>query len=781
MANIRLHLSLFVGLSALVSAVALVPGCPMPDDVNEPPLDLADATITIVRVEVDATGLVGLAAGFEMDLTTLEVHQKGGWTEYAVEESLHVAAGEIATVLRVVQPDASAKMLRVQGEFRLLVDEEELPITVPSARGIQVHLKEPLTPGAVNHVRIDLAAALEQMKKGWRLHPVLTTEVEVDAKSVSGAVVTPEAGGVLELKDGFRLEVPPGAVPADTVVHVERVATAANPYYLLGPEHMTFSEKVTAHVPGVTPDPVANWDLRELAGQFDPEGRVVVQNDHFSCVACGHKVETMTELGAASFLFEGDACGRKYSIVVADLHDSRTRVFGGVSDQDVDDVEGNVMCQGQEVYEAELLPAIFGPKPGRRKIAAIPGDVYQCFFPCEGGCSCDVGCARERLTIEGVPIREDDDPMKPQYTLGLDKPDHGATVVTTQAPQEAPIDANLLFSTGQRYFAGGESTSEDFLGADDRNTLAFSPNEQYMFFAVSEPLSKEQWINLLTCPRHLPGLAKPVYADTGYRMDEGGTTALYYSTDNLHWTPGGGSQAAPNGTIMGLAIYESECGDPGFVDVPQGEWFYEPVKQLVCQGALEAGNKDKNPLFEPSKVMNRAEYLKLQLEVAFPTERFDVKPVVPPFTDVPLNAWYAPYVAFAKKEKIVEGYPDNTFKPAKELVRAEAAQMTVRIGAHEQAASGYQTLHSYYNSVLNAAVDPEAFMDVTWAKLNCPDVNAHNSKDCWYYHAAYAMRAFRGSMCGKAGAFQPFDLVRRDQAAKITCLVGGYCAPEKCG
>ncbi|MBU0687194.1 MAG: PorV/PorQ family protein [Candidatus Margulisbacteria bacterium] len=48
------------------------------------------------------------------------------------------------------------------------------------------------------------------------------------------------------------------------------------------------------------------------------------------------------------------------------------------------------------------------------------------------------------------------------------------------------------------------------------------------------------------------------------------------------------------------------------------------------------------------------------------------------FTDVKSNQWYAPYITLAAETGLVEGYPDGTFKPKKTLTRAEGITILTR-------------------------------------------------------------------------------------------------------
>lgn len=76
--------------------------------------------------------------------------------------------------------------------------------------------------------------------------------------------------------------------------------------------------------------------------------------------------------------------------------------------------------------------------------------------------------------------------------------------------------------------------------------------------------------------------------------------------------------------------------------------------------------------FKPDKEVNRAEALKIVLMGAGITVG-DATTVS--FTDVPATEWYAKYVATAVSLGIVSGYEDGSFKPDQTVNRAEAIKM----------------------------------------------------------------------------------------------------------
>jgi len=82
---------------------------------------------------------------------------------------------------------------------------------------------------------------------------------------------------------------------------------------------------------------------------------------------------------------------------------------------------------------------------------------------------------------------------------------------------------------------------------------------------------------------------------------------------------------------------------------------------------------DKNP----DELVNRAEALKIILLSAGFT---DLNAVAPNFSDVDtVNDWFAPFTAFALKEKLLSGYSDGTFHAENTLTRAEACKIITAV------------------------------------------------------------------------------------------------------
>ena len=93
--------------------------------------------------------------------------------------------------------------------------------------------------------------------------------------------------------------------------------------------------------------------------------------------------------------------------------------------------------------------------------------------------------------------------------------------------------------------------------------------------------------------------------------------------------------------------------------------------------------------FKPDSPINRAEALKILLETT-KLETFEDDFELPTFPDVGTGSWFAPYVDLALSYQIVEGYRDGTFKPDRPITRAEAAKIVYLTMIMNPHVNGYE-------------------------------------------------------------------------------------------
>lgn len=105
--------------------------------------------------------------------------------------------------------------------------------------------------------------------------------------------------------------------------------------------------------------------------------------------------------------------------------------------------------------------------------------------------------------------------------------------------------------------------------------------------------------------------------------------------------------------------------------------YTEAIDSLIEKGII---NGYADGTFRPENKINRAEFLKIVIasKTAAPKGQNC-------FSDVHTE-WFAKYICYAKENEIVNGYPDNTFKPASNINLVEA--LKISLGNNLQASAG---------------------------------------------------------------------------------------------
>lgn len=104
-----------------------------------------------------------------------------------------------------------------------------------------------------------------------------------------------------------------------------------------------------------------------------------------------------------------------------------------------------------------------------------------------------------------------------------------------------------------------------------------------------------------------------------------------------------------------------------FKDVSAKNWFYEPVETLYNIGLLEGKSKDS---FAPNAPISRAEFA--ALAARFQNLKYTSGKV---FSDVEKGHWAYSYINAASEAGWIQGYPDGTFRPDKEITRTETVTL----------------------------------------------------------------------------------------------------------
>lgn len=107
-----------------------------------------------------------------------------------------------------------------------------------------------------------------------------------------------------------------------------------------------------------------------------------------------------------------------------------------------------------------------------------------------------------------------------------------------------------------------------------------------------------------------------------------------------------------------------------FSDVPNTHENYVSIEYLSQKGIV-SGYEDGT--FKPESLVNRAEALKIILQGS--GIQLDEIPEQIPFSDVTAQDWFTQYIMTAKGLGIVDGNPDGTFAPGRDVARAEFLKM----------------------------------------------------------------------------------------------------------
>ena len=101
-------------------------------------------------------------------------------------------------------------------------------------------------------------------------------------------------------------------------------------------------------------------------------------------------------------------------------------------------------------------------------------------------------------------------------------------------------------------------------------------------------------------------------------------------------------------------------------------WAKNYIEGLYRKGIVKGRSSG---VYAPDDKLTRAEFVKIALLAIGVTVDTSAEIDDAPFKDVPLYAWYAPYIKKAKDLKLIAGYGNNIFKPDQTINRAEAIKI----------------------------------------------------------------------------------------------------------
>ncbi|QQR55337.1 S-layer homology domain-containing protein [Candidatus Peregrinibacteria bacterium] len=121
-----------------------------------------------------------------------------------------------------------------------------------------------------------------------------------------------------------------------------------------------------------------------------------------------------------------------------------------------------------------------------------------------------------------------------------------------------------------------------------------------------------------------------------------------------------------------------------YLDVDSNDWFYDYVTFATDLGIVN-GSKGR---FFPNQAITRAEAMVILVRLELEGDDLDdlldedLDDSDIDFDDVDDRDWFAPYIVYGDEEDLIEGYDNDTFRPANSITRAEAAEIADKLFDH---------------------------------------------------------------------------------------------------
>jgi len=138
-----------------------------------------------------------------------------------------------------------------------------------------------------------------------------------------------------------------------------------------------------------------------------------------------------------------------------------------------------------------------------------------------------------------------------------------------------------------------------------------------------------------------------------------------------------------------------------------------PAIQYLLDHGIASGYPDGS--FKPERTINRAEFTKIIVGAVHDAAKINECPMlssVSPFPDVSADDWFMPFTCTARRFRIMNGYPDGTFRPSQEVNAAEAAKIVA--GAFEipiQVSASGPWFQPYMNALNALSALPSSTQD----------------------------------------------------------------------
>lgn len=158
-------------------------------------------------------------------------------------------------------------------------------------------------------------------------------------------------------------------------------------------------------------------------------------------------------------------------------------------------------------------------------------------------------------------------------------------------------------------------------------------------------------------------------------------------------------------TVIPLKVLAFQVNENFYMKDISGHWGEKDITQLSYMGILKGNNGQASP----DSLISRAEFIALLVRALGHEE--DIAKGVPSFSDIKSTDWYYKVIAIAKEKEITRGNADGTFSPNKPISREEIVLMLVRamnldIKQTSESRNFKDIMSSYkYKAELNSAIN----------------------------------------------------------------------------
>ena len=137
-------------------------------------------------------------------------------------------------------------------------------------------------------------------------------------------------------------------------------------------------------------------------------------------------------------------------------------------------------------------------------------------------------------------------------------------------------------------------------------------------------------------------------------------------------TPTPSPSATPEPTETAAPESTAQSDDWWYIDVPETEWYYEPIKAVTDKGLMTGvWNGENADEFRPDFEISRAMFITVLYRIdGEPETKIDYT-----FEDILKDWYYEKAVAWGSANGIIAGYDEKTFAPDDKITREQMAAM----------------------------------------------------------------------------------------------------------